>query len=212
MEGESAILIATLRQAVFDDRVLDAMAAVRRELFVPDGLRSRAYANTALPIACGQTISQPLVVARMCEALELRPGDRVLEIGTGSGYHAAVLARLVSHVWSVEVHEDLSRWAEDNLGAAGADNITLIVGDGSRGYPAEAPFDAISIAAATPPEILPGLEAQLASGGRLVAPVATAHGERLVLVRRIDGTTRRTMEPVRFVPLATGAGLEGAGE
>jgi protein-L-isoaspartate(D-aspartate) O-methyltransferase len=207
MEDESAVLMAALRQSVFDERVLEAMASVPRERFVPRGLRARAYANTALPIACGQTISQPLVVARMCEALELRPTDRVLEVGTGSGYHAAVLARLASHVWSIEVHEDLSRTAAESLEAAGIDNVTLVVGDGSRGYAPEAPFDAISVAAATPPDVLPALEAQLAPSGRLVAPVATSHGERLVLVSRIDGTTRRTMEPVRFVPLATGASL-----
>jgi protein-L-isoaspartate(D-aspartate) O-methyltransferase len=210
MEDPAARLIATLRRAVFDERVLDAIATVPRELFVPERLRGRAYANTALPIACGQTISQPLVVARMCEVLELHPTDRVLEIGTGSGYHAAVLAALTKHVWSVERYPELSSAAADSLRAAGVENVTLVVGDGSSGYGPAAPYDAISVAAAAPPDVLPALEAQLAPGGRLVAPVAAATGERLVLVQRVDGTTQRSLEPVRFVPLAVAAGDEDA--
>jgi protein-L-isoaspartate(D-aspartate) O-methyltransferase len=210
MEDEAARLIAALRRAVDDERVLEAIAAVPRELFVPDRLRGRAYANTALPIACGQTISQPLVVARMCEVLELSRTDRVLEVGTGSGYHAAVLAKLCAHVWSVEQHAELSAAAAQSLRAAGVANVTLIVGDGSCGYEPGAPYDGISVAAAAPPDVLPALEAQLAPGGRLVAPVAAATGERLVLVRRVDGTTQRSLEPVRFVPLAVGAGDEDA--
>jgi protein-L-isoaspartate(D-aspartate) O-methyltransferase len=210
MEGDAAHLLASLRRAVLDDAVLEAMASVPRELFVPDRLRGRAYANTALPISCGQTISQPLVVARMCEVLELRPTDRVLEVGTGSGYHAAVLAKLAAHVWTIERYAELSAAAAESLRAAGIENVTLITGDGSCGYEPEAPYDAISVAAAAPPEVLPALERQLAPGGRLVAPVAASTGERLVLARRVDGTTRRSLEPVRFVPLATGAADEEA--
>jgi protein-L-isoaspartate(D-aspartate) O-methyltransferase len=210
MEDEAARLMAELRRAVVDHRVLEAMASVPRELFVPERLRGRAYANTALPIPYGQTISQPLVVARMCEVLELRAEDRVLEIGTGSGYHAAVLASLAAHVWTVERHGQLSATAADSLRAAGIRNVTLVVGDGSCGYEPEAPYDAISVAAAAPPEVIPALEAQLAPGGRLVAPVAASTGERLVLVRRVDGTTQRSLEPVRFVPLSVGAGDEEA--
>jgi protein-L-isoaspartate(D-aspartate) O-methyltransferase len=158
---------------------------------VTGGDRRRAYANRALPIDCGQTISQPLVVGRMCELLELRETDRVLEIGTGSGYHAAVLAQLAGHVWSVETHAELSRGAAAALGMAGVDNVTLIVGDGCVGLPE-----------AAPPDALPPLEAQLVVGGRLVAPVVGAGDERLVRSRsESSGVVREELEPVRFVPL-----------
>jgi protein-L-isoaspartate(D-aspartate) O-methyltransferase len=195
-------LISELRNYVADQRVLDAIARVPRELFVTTGDRRSAYANRALPIACGQTISQPLVVARMCELLELRERDRVLEVGTGSGYHAAVLAQLADHVWTIETHAELSRGAAAALGLAGIDNVTLIVGDGSAGLPDEAPFDAICVTAAAPPGALPALEAQLAAGGRLVAPVAGDGEERLVRSRNSpSGIVRDELEPVRFVPL-----------
>jgi len=195
-------LISELRVYVADRRVLDAIARVPREQFVAGGDRRSAYANRALPIACGQTISQPLVVARMCEVLELRPTDRVLEVGTGSGYHAAVLAQLAQHVWSIETHADLSRGAAAALERTGIDNVTLIVGDGSAGLPDEAPFDAICVTAATPRSALPTLEAQLADGGRLVAPVAGDGEERLVRSRvSSSGIVRDELEPVRFVPL-----------
>ena len=196
-------LIDELRGYVGDRRVLEAIAAVPRELFVAPGERRRAFDNTALPIGCGQTISQPLVVARMCEQLELRGPERVLEVGTGSGYHAAVLARLTRHVWSIERHPELSAFAAQNLAAAGVENVTLIVGDGSRGHLAEAPYDAISVAAAVEEDVLPTLEAQLSPGGRLIAPVL-AHEERLVLATKVDGAMRRRiLEPVRFVRLVS---------
>jgi protein-L-isoaspartate(D-aspartate) O-methyltransferase len=141
-------------------------------------------------------------VARMCELLELRHSDRVLEVGTGSGYHAAVLARLAAHVWSIETHADLSRNAAAALRRAGVTNVTLLVGDGSAGLPDEAPFDAICVTAAAPPGALPPLEAQLAAGGRLVAPVAGDADERLVRSRSTpSGIVRDELEPVRFVPL-----------
>src|SRR5512133_538452 len=124
-----------LRARVPDDRVLRAMEAVPRELFVPPDLIDRAYEDGALAIGCGQTISQPLVVARMAHLLELEPDDRVLDVGTGSGYHAAVLARLAGHVWSIERHADLSRLASEALARVGIENVTLAVGDGSRGLP-----------------------------------------------------------------------------
>jgi protein-L-isoaspartate(D-aspartate) O-methyltransferase len=136
-------LLRELRHAVADERVLNAIGTVPRTEFVSAGERRSAYANRALPIACGQTISQPLVVARMCELLELRPTDRVMEVGTGSGYHAAVLAQLAAHVWSVETHAELSRGAAAALARTGVENVTLVVGDGSAGLPGEAPFDAI---------------------------------------------------------------------
>jgi protein-L-isoaspartate(D-aspartate) O-methyltransferase len=199
-------LIEELRGAIADERVLDAIRAVPREAFVPHGLRSRAYDNVALPIGERQTISQPLVVARMSELLRLQPDDRVLDVGTGSGYHAAVLAQLAAHVWSIERRRALSEQAARNLCWAGVGNVTLVVGDGSRGLPDEAPFDAINVAAAAWPEIPPALERQLAPGGRLVAPVG-ASGQQLVLVERSgeDGEVRRTtLDPVRFVPLIEG--------
>jgi protein-L-isoaspartate(D-aspartate) O-methyltransferase len=195
-------LLRELRAFIADGRVLEAISHVPRELFVSGGDRRSAYANRALPIACGQTISQPLVVGRMCELLELRDTDKVLEIGTGSGYHAAVLAQLAGHVWSVETHAELSRGAAAALGLAGVENVTLIVGDGSVGLPEEAPFDAICVTAAAPADALPPLEAQLGAGGRLVAPVVGAGEERLVRSRLgSSGVVREELEPVRFVPL-----------
>jgi protein-L-isoaspartate(D-aspartate) O-methyltransferase len=198
-------LIQELRGAIDDERVLAAIRAVPREAFVPRALRSRAWENVALPIGAGQTISQPLVVARMTELLRLEPGDRVLDVGTGSGYHAAVLAQLASHVWTIERHRALSEQAAADLRRAGVDNVTVLVGDGSRGLPREAPFDAINVAAAAWPEIPPALERQLAPAGRLVAPVG-ASGQQLVLVERAGNgeLTHTTLDPVRFVPLIEG--------
>jgi protein-L-isoaspartate(D-aspartate) O-methyltransferase len=193
-------LVGELRPHVRDERVLEAIRAVPRERFVPARLAAEAWENRALPIGQGQTISQPLVVARMCELLELGGGERVLDVGTGSGYHAAVLARLARHVWSVERLASLSAQAAEHLAAAGVDNVTLLVGDGAAGLPGEAPFDAINVAAAGA-GIPPALEEQLASGGRLVAPV-DGHEQRLVLARRTDGAVEHTpLERVRFVPL-----------
>ena len=201
MDGREALL-RELRNFVRDQRVLEVIARIPREEFVTPGERDAAYANRALPIDCGQTISQPLVVARMCELLELRPTDRVLEVGTGSGYNAAVLAQLAGHVWSVETHAELSRGAAAALKRAGVENVTLVVGDGSLGLPGEAPFDAICVTAATPRDVVPVLEAQLAAGGRLVAPVVGAGEERLVLcTASSSGIVREELEPVRFVPL-----------
>jgi protein-L-isoaspartate(D-aspartate) O-methyltransferase len=198
-------LIAELRRYVADERVLEAVAAIPRERFVPWPMRERAYENRALSIGCGQTISQPLVVARMTELLAPRPEDRVLDVGTGSGYHAAVLARLAEHVWSIERHARLSERAGRNLEAADVHNVTLIVGDGTRGLPEQAPFDAINVAAAGSAEDLADLEAQLALGGRLVAPV-TEPLQRLAVTRRTpEGLERSLFEEVRFVPLVRDA-------
>jgi protein-L-isoaspartate(D-aspartate) O-methyltransferase len=194
-------LLAELGPHVHDTRVLAAVRDVPRELFVPEDLRSEAWENIPLPIGQGQTISQPLVVARMCELLELEGDERVLDVGTGSGYHAALLARLARHVWSIERHAALSEQAARNLAAAGVENVTLSVGDGAGGLPEAAPFDAINIAAAAGAHVPRALEEQLAAGGRLVAPVQNGD-QRLVVVRREDGELRRTsLERVRFVPL-----------
>jgi protein-L-isoaspartate(D-aspartate) O-methyltransferase len=195
-------LARLLRRWIRDERVLAAVRDVPRDLFVPPEHRGEAWENVPLPIGGGQTISQPLVVARMLELLELSGEERVLDVGTGSGYHAALLARLARHVWSVELQPELSARAARSLAAAGLDNVTLVVGDGSLGLPDAAPFDAINVAAAAPGgDVPPALEAQLAAGGRLVAPVGDDE-QHLVLVRRTDGELERTrLERVRFVPL-----------
>jgi protein-L-isoaspartate(D-aspartate) O-methyltransferase len=196
-------LLDTLRPYVKDERVRAALRAVPRDRFVPDELAGEAWENVPLPIGSGQTISQPLVVARMCELLELSPDDRVLDVGTGSGYHAALLAYLAGHVWSIERHAELSRWAAANLRAAGVETVTLVVGDGALGLPDEAPFDAVNVAAAAGAAVPPALEAQLAPGGRLVAPVEDGD-QRLCFVRRGErALERRVLERVRFVPLVT---------
>jgi protein-L-isoaspartate(D-aspartate) O-methyltransferase len=190
---------------VTDARVLGALKAVPRDQFVPPQLAEEAWDNVALPIGSGQTISQPLVVARMCELLALEGGEQVLDVGTGSGYHAAVLAQLAGHVWSIERHPELSQSAAENLAAAGVGNVTLVVGDGAAGHAAGAPYDAINVAAAM--GVVPrALSDQLADGGRLVGPVNTTD-QRLVLLRRgPDGLTRSEHERVRFVPLISGPG------
>jgi len=198
-------LIEQLRPHIGDERVLAAMAAVPRDLFVPARLAAAAWENAALPIGSGQTISQPVVVARMCELLELGGDERVLEVGTGSGYHAAVLAWLAAEVWSIEREPALSARAAAALRDAGIGNVHLVVGDGTRGYPAAAPYDAINVAAAAEHEAPAALERQLADGGRLVVPV-DGRDQRLMLVRRAgDEFVRERHEPVRFVPLVKGA-------
>jgi protein-L-isoaspartate(D-aspartate) O-methyltransferase len=202
-------LIAELARHVGDERVLEAIRSLPRTAFVPSGLKEHAWENVALPIGSGQTISQPLVVARMLELLELQGEELVLDIGTGSGYHAALLARLARRVISIERHEQLSSTAAAALEAAGVDNVELIVGDGSRGLPERAPFDAINLAAASDRTAVRELIAQLGAGGRLVAPLtedpAQPEAQRLVLLYAgPDGVLARSCEPVRFVPLVSG--------
>ena len=199
-------LMSVLRRHVADSRVLAAIERLPRERFVPPDLRAEAWENVPLPIGRGQTISQPLVVARMCELLELAGDETVLDIGTGSGYHAALLARLARHVYSIEVHAALSQRAAENLRAAGIANVTLVVGDGSRGLPDHAPFEAVNVAAAAGGAIPPALFDQLAPGGRLVAPVEDGD-QRLVVARRTDdGVSLTEFERVRFVPLVSRRG------
>jgi protein-L-isoaspartate(D-aspartate) O-methyltransferase len=192
--------------------VLAAIATVPRECFVPPALRARAYDNAALPIDHGQTISQPLVVARMLELLALRGGERVLDVGTGSGYHAALLARLAGSVFSIERHRGLSEGAHRALTAAGVEGVSLFVGDGSGGLPEHAPYDAINVAAAIGGAVPAALVEQLAPAGRLVAPLAAdpaaPQDQRLVVLERGDGdqVAQQVCEQVRFVPLVPAPG------
>lgn len=189
--------------AELDERVMAAMAAVPREQFVLPAYRHLAYQNTPLPIAAGQTISQPLIVALMTHLLDPQPEDVVLEVGTGSGYQAAVLAGLVSRVYSVEIVEELATEAAGVLARLGYDNVSVRAGDGYAGWPEHAPFDGIIVTAAAE-EIPPPLLQQLKPGGKLVIPVGEEHGyQELLLVEVGDnGEVReRSMLPVRFVPL-----------
>ena len=188
-------------RGIEDERVLAAMGEVPREEFVPADLRDRAYADSALPIGEEQTISQPWVVAAICQALELRGHERVLEVGTGSGYSAAVLARLAAEVIGIERHESLAEGAAAALRRVGAGNVRVLVGDGSRGYPEQAPFDAIAVHAAAP-QAPPALLEQLAEGGRLVVPIASGESDELTLLRRLGDRVESTpLAPCRFVPL-----------
>ncbi len=196
-------------RGIEDERVLEAMGEVPREEFVPEQLRARAYDDSALPIGAEQTISQPWIVAAICQALELEGSELVLEVGTGSGYSAAVSARLAAHVVSVERHEELSRAAAEALEGLSIRNVELIVGDGSLGVPQRAPFDAIACHA-TAPAPPPALIDQLADGGRLVAPIAGRDADQLTVLRRRGAAVEtRDLGPCRFVPLI---GKEGFGD
>jgi protein-L-isoaspartate(D-aspartate) O-methyltransferase len=186
---------------VVDERVLAAMERVPRELFVPEYLRDRAYDDAALPIGGGQTISQPYMVARIAEALGLRGGERVLDVGSGSGYQAAVLAELANEVHTIERLPELAELARANLAAAGYERVRVHVGDGTRGLPEHVPFDAIAVAAAAP-ELPRTLYEQLEPRGRLVVPVGKHGIQRLeVVVRSPEGPAVLRSVPCRFVPL-----------
>lgn len=190
-------------RGVRDPRVLEAMRDVPRHEFVPAGVRHLAYQDSPLPIGLGQTISQPYIVALMTELIEPEPGDRVLEVGTGSGYQAAVAARLVEHVYSIEIVPELARAAAERLARLGVRNVTVREGDGYLGWPEEAPFDAILVTAGGD-HVPPPLVEQLALGGRMVMPVGdVASGQILQLIeKRADGSVDvRDVIPVRFVPL-----------
>ena len=197
------------RRGIGDERVLAAMAAVPRELFVPPPLRERAYADSALPIGEEQTISQPWIVAAICQALELRGSELVLEVGTGSGYSTAVLARLAAHVVSIERHEALTLAAKGVLEGLGVGNVELVVGDGSLGFPPRAPFDAIAVNATAPAPPRPLID-QLAAAGHLVVPISAGENDALTVLRRAgDRLERRDLGPCRFVPLIGEEGYDG---
>jgi protein-L-isoaspartate(D-aspartate) O-methyltransferase len=201
-QARRAMVDLVRSRGVRDARVLDAMARVPREAFVPQALRWDAYEDAPLPIGEGQTISQPYMVAYMVEALGLAGGERVLEVGAGSGYAAAVLGRLAEEVWTVERHRSLVERAAATLAGLGVRNVHVVHGDGILGWPARAPYDAIVVAAGGEriPEALTG---QLAEGGRLVIPVGPEPDlQRLVrLTRRGAALEREELAEVRFVPL-----------
>jgi protein-L-isoaspartate(D-aspartate) O-methyltransferase len=203
------------RRGIGDERVLDAMRTVPRERFVPEGYRRRAYADSALPIGESQTISQPWIVAAICQALELRGSERVLEVGTGSGYSTAVLARLAGEVITIERMMALAEAARQLLDDLEVANVEVRVGDGSEGLSARAPFDSIAVHATAPAPPEP-LIRQLVLDGRLVIPIATDSADMLTVFSRIgeeasastgDGLRREVIGPCRFVPLIGSEGF-----
>jgi len=200
-----------VRREIADQRVLEAFRIVPREAFVPADLAEYAYDDNPLPIGEGQTISQPYVVALMAEAARIGPEARVLEVGAGSGYAAAILSRLAKTVVTIERHEALAASARRALAGLGYANVTVIHGDGSRGVPEHAPYDAILVAAGAPAP--PGsLKSQLADGGRLVIPVSVdSHQDLKVITRRGDGFEEENLGAVRFVPLLGEEGWDGRG-
>jgi len=185
-----------------DPRVLEAMAAVPRHLFIPESYRSRAYADRPLPIGAGQTISQPYIVALMTELLELKGGEKVLEVGTGSGYQAAVLSLLAKEVYTIEIIPHLARQAAERLPRLGYKNVFVRTGDGFFGWPQKAPFDAIVVTAAAP-EVPEALWHQLREGGRLVMPLGESpEAQKLVRLRKVHGRPQtETLTDVLFVPM-----------
>lgn len=187
-------------RGVTDSVVLDAMRVVPRHRFVPPQFVDEAYDDSPLPIGYGQTISQPYIVGYMTAALELKPKDRVLEIGTGSGYQAAVLAEIVDEVYSIEILDSLGVRAESTLAALGYRNVQVRVGDGYRGWPDKAPFDAIIVTAA-PDHVPQALIDQLAIGGSMIMPVGDEDQKLVLLKKSAGGVSERTLLPVRFVPM-----------
>ena len=191
-------------RGVKNPEVLAVMRTIPRELFVPESVRPQAYDDHPLPIGFGQTISQPFIVGLMTELLDPKKNHRVLEIGTGSGYQAAVLSRLVGELYSIEIVPELARSAAETLRSLGFSNVTVREGDGYRGWPEKAPFDRIILTAA-PPEIPQALLDQLRPGGRLVAPVGVSDQNLVVVQKSTDGkTSTRSVLPVRFVPMIKG--------
>lgn len=191
------------------ERVLQAMDRVPRHLFVPEADKTAAYEDRPLPVGLGQTISQPYIVARMTELLEPQEGDRVLEVGTGSGYQAAILGELVAEVWTIERHSKLARGAEQILKDLGYDNVTVVIGDGTLGLSAHSPYDGIIVTAGAP-DLPQSLLDQLAPGGRMVIPTGDFLGQSLRLVRRTESGFQDTkVLSCQFVPLIGNEGYEG---
>jgi protein-L-isoaspartate(D-aspartate) O-methyltransferase len=208
--GARALMVERQLRArgISDERVLAAMGAVPRDLFVPEDVRPYAYEDGALPIGLGQTISQPFMVAAICALLALGGHERVLDVGTGSGYQAAVLAVLAAEVVTIERLPELAAAAKSALAACGYRNVAVLVGDGSLGFPERAPYDGIAVAAAAP-TIPEALYDQLAEGGRIVLPRGSRLGQDLVLVEKTPKGPREAVSiPCRFVPLI---GDEGFG-
>jgi protein-L-isoaspartate(D-aspartate) O-methyltransferase len=203
-EREHMVETQISARGVRDARVLEAMRTVPRHEFVPERQRDSAYLDMPLPIGHDQTISQPFIVARMTELLALQGKERVLEIGTGSGYQAAILSVLAREVYSIEIVEPLARRAAQDLRRLGYHNVHVRAGDGYQGWPEAAPFDAIVVTAA-PPRIPEPLKQQLAVGGRLVIPVGDFDQELRVLTRTERGLSERAVLPVRFVPMTGSA-------
>jgi len=197
------LLSDEIGKSILDERVLNVMREVPRHVFVPAQVAGAAYQDMALPIGFDKTISQPFMVALMTDLLALGPADKVLEVGTGLGYQTAILARLAGRVWSVEIVEEFVSAAESRFGRVGINNVTVRVGDGSRGWPEHAPFDKILIAAgakAVPPPLIK----QLKPGGRIVMPVGPSEAQRLTVYDKgIEGPTRREIIPVLFTELET---------
>lgn len=206
LEREEMVRTQIKHRGVRDPRVLDAMLQVPREWFLPAHIADQAYRDCALPIECDQTISQPYIVAHMTELLELEPTDRVLEIGTGSGYQTAILALLAERVFTVERHAELSRLASDRVSRLGRENVDFLIGDGSLGWPAHAPYDAILVTAGAP-DIPDSLKNQISLYGRIIIPVGGAATQVLVKLKRTEtGYERYEHTPCRFVKLV---GQEG---
>ena len=203
------LLMALRRQGITDQRVLSAMEGVPRDLFVPDSFSTHAYSDNALPIECGQTISQPYIVAYMTQSLQLDDRSKVLEIGTGSGYQAAVLAHLCRRIYTMERYRTLLKQAEARFETLRLTNITAMVGDGKKGWPEQAPFDRIIVTAAVN-EVPAALLEQLKIGGIMVLPVAAGSDvqDLVRIIRQEDGVKRENLLPVRFVPLVEGIAKE----
>lgn len=198
---EKMIIDQLLARDITDEKVIEAMRSIDREDFVPDEMRHNAYADGPLPIGKGQTISQPYIVAYMAQSLDLQPGDKVLEIGSGCGYNAAVISQIVAHVYSVEIIDWLAKLAQKNIDNSGISNVSIRAGDGYEGWPEKSPFDKIVLTAAAP-RVPVKLKYQLKNGGKMLMPVGTAL-QKLVLMERLDENnfSEQKLIGVRFVPM-----------